>query len=418
MNRLGNRTHTMIITLIIALVALATTGCSQDHDLQSYEWQEASWETTLQAAKGSTVNIHMWGGSDQVNQYMDQYVATQVLTRYQVKLNRVPITDARDLVNKLRTEKDLEKEDGSVDIFWLNGENFAIAKNEGLLLGNFVDKLPNYNALIDKTADDLRYDFGTPTEGLEAPWGRSQFVLIYDETTTPQPPKTFEDLLTYAKKNPGMVTYPAPPDFTGSAFVRQVIMAHTADPIALLTIQDTTSIEQLSMGGLDYLEDLKPYLWRQGTTYPESSGKLDTMFGAGEVHFSMSYNPVHASNMITSGNFPETTRSFILDSGSLTNTHYLTIPFNAANPPGAQVVIDFLLSEDAQIEKYKPSVWGDGFVIDTSLMSPEGAEAIGQMDRGIATLPADQLEENKIPEMPGANVELLEDMWYERIAVQ
>ena len=64
-------------------------------------------------------------------------------------------------------------------------------------------------------------------QGYEAPYGRAQFVLEYDSAKVPNPPKNFAELKDWVKKNPGKFTYPKPPDFTGSAFIRQAFYAVT-----------------------------------------------------------------------------------------------------------------------------------------------------------------------------------------------
>ena len=62
-----------------------------------------------------------------------------------------------------------------------------------------------------------------PVDGQESPWQSATFVYAYDSARTAAPPRDLDALLAYAKAHPGRVTYPAPPDFTGSAFVRQVV---------------------------------------------------------------------------------------------------------------------------------------------------------------------------------------------------
>ncbi len=54
---------------------------------------------------------------------------------------------------------------------WINGENFALSKENNLLLGSYADLIPNYSALIDTSAKDNLYDFGLATDGMEVPWG-------------------------------------------------------------------------------------------------------------------------------------------------------------------------------------------------------------------------------------------------------
>lgn len=406
-----------IILPMVFILLLLLTSCT-GAGRQSIDWENAKWEDILAEANGTTVNIHMWGGSEQVNRYMDDYVAPQLREQLGITLNRVPIADARDLINQLITEKELAQADGVIDIMWINGENFSLAKHNQLLIGPFTGRLPNYQALVDTNDTSLLTDFGESTDELEAPWGTSQFVIVYDQSKVSNPPETFEELKAWVMENPGRFTYPAPPDFTGSAFVRHVVAAFSESYTSMLNPLENEELEAQSARAFQYLQSIEPYLWREGKTYPESSGKLDTLYSTGEVWMTMSYNPVHGSNMISTGQFPETTRSLIFSTGSLRNTHYLTIPFNSQNVPGAMATINFLLSADAQLEKFKPAVWGDGMVISTEKMRPQEAQAADRMDRGPATLSVEALQESGIPEMTGVNVELLEALWYEKIAAE
>ena len=55
--------------------------------------------------KEKTVNIYMWGGSKEINLFMDNVVAPEIKINTGIILNRVPLTDIRDTVNKLIIEK-------------------------------------------------------------------------------------------------------------------------------------------------------------------------------------------------------------------------------------------------------------------------------------------------------------------------
>ena len=65
----------------------------------------------------------------------------------------------------------------------------------------------------------------------------------------------------------------------------------------------------------------------------------------------MAFNPAEASAAIEAGRLPETVRTFILEDGTIGNTHFVAIPFNAAHKEGAMVVADFLLSPEAQAQE-------------------------------------------------------------------
>ena len=79
-------------------------------------------------------------------------------------------------------------EGGSVDLIWLNGENFAAMKSQNLLYGPFVDRLPNFRYVDTVGKPTTLVDFTIPTEGLEAPWGMAQFVFFYDTKAVAEPP--------------------------------------------------------------------------------------------------------------------------------------------------------------------------------------------------------------------------------------
>jgi len=404
---------------IIALVAMISFSACQSksvkEEVERLDLSTATWEEIENQANGKDVAMYMWGGSEVVNHYMDDYVLPEVKDKYNINLKRIPITDISDTINQILAEKEIQKENGSADILWINGENFKNAKENKLLWGNIVDKLPNYENYFDKTATSNTLDFGLETEGYEAPWGQAQFVFTYNTKYITNPPKSIEELEAFVKENPGKFTYPAPPDFTGSAFVRTVIYETTGGYEDYLIDLTREEFESKIEAAWDYLKRIKPYLWREGITYPESSGKLDQMYANEEVWMTLSYNPLHSAAMIKSGQFPDTTKTFVLDSGSLTNTHFLSIPYNSKEREGALVVINFLMSPQAQIRKMDPNHWGDQMVLDPSKISDEDHKIYENLDLGQSTLSLDVLKEHSIPEMKGRYIQYVENKWTDNI---
>jgi len=130
----------------------------------------------------------------------------------------------------------------------------------------------------------------------------------------------------------------------------------------------------------------------------------------------MSYNPVHASNKVRKGTFPKSTKTYVLDKGTLSNTHYLAIPFNAPNKEAAMVVIDFMLSPEAQFEKVDPKVWGDGTVLSSEKLSKEQKEKLKSMINGEGTISQEELEKHRVPEIPSSYVEIIEKGWMDNVA--
>lgn len=376
---------------------------------------ELTWDQILARAKGQTVDWYMWGGFPSTNAYVNGYVAKRVQALYGVRLRQVPVTDISEVVSKLLVEKQAGKQSGGkADLLWINGENFRTAKRNRLLYGPFADRLPNQK-WVDWSRASVRNDFGEPVEGLESPWGSAQVVMIYDTKRTPQPPATIAELLTWIRSHPGRFAYPAPPDFTGSVFVRHVFYRVSGEVDLWQQKLDEKRFERAAAETYRVLLDLAPYLWRQGKTYPESPIRLSQLFADGEVDFSISYHQNEASKMIHDGLFPETARTFVFKEGTIANTHFLAIPFNAEDAEGAMVVANFLLSPEAQLQKADPRVWGDFPAIDVQRLDMQWRARFAALPRGAATLSDDILQRHQLPEPPSEILIRLEKGWEKHV---
>jgi putative spermidine/putrescine transport system substrate-binding protein len=403
-----NRHFVFLVALCTALVLPASAPAGQtDASLLTGPFARIEAQ-----ARDSQVRWYMYGGWVQVNTWVDTYVADEMKKRYNIDLVRVPM-DAGVFVNKLLSEKAAGKEKGNIDLLWINGENFKNAKEAGLLFGPFAQQLPNVRRYVDPKS--VAYDFGYPVEGYEAPYGRAQFVFEYDTAKVDTPPKTTAALKAWIRTHPGRFTYPQPPDFTGSAFIRQVFYAVTGGYAQYLAGWNPDLFAQKSPLLWKWLNDIEPYLWQKGRTYPKDSASLDTLFSRGEVAFGMSYHPPHAQNKILEGTYPDTVRTFVMEDGSIYNTHFTAIPFNSPNKAGAMVLANFLISVDAQLSKYSPDRWGDFPALDANRLSPEDRQRFQAVDLGPATLGSDELDPVGVPEIPSAYLEALEQGWEDHV---
>lgn len=416
----------LIVFLLTSALVLSLAGCGRTSDSrggsslnsqgleEDLNLLESQWEDILRAAEGTTVTYYGWGGSDSHNSWVDGYLADRLKEEYNISLKRVGM-DIDEILNNLLNEKQVSSAKGNIDVVWINGENFFTARENDLLFGPFTEKLPNFNKYVDGDALDIKYDFGYPVEGYEAPYGKAQFVMIYDSEKIRETPRDHRELLEWAKANPGKFTYPALPDFTGSAFVRNII----SDIVGYEKFMDMEAneekVREAIEPALEYLKELKPYLWKEGRTYPAESSLLDNMYSDGEVWMTMGYNPNAASTGIITGQFKDSTRTFLFDKGTVGNTNFLAIPFNSPNKAGAMVVIDFILSVEAQVSKYRPETRGDLPVLDNSKLSPEEKAMFDRVDIGEATLAQDVLADHRIPEMPADLVPIIEKIWMERV---
>lgn len=245
-----------VVLSLVAMIALGQPASAQE------------WTDVVARARGQTVYWNAWGGDEKINGYID-WVAERVAEDYGIDLRHVKLSDTAEAVSRVLAEKTAGRDDdGSIDLLWINGENFAAMKRNGLLYGPFTDQLPN-DRLVDD-GDGPRLDFTVPVDGLEAPWGRSQFVFLYDSARIAEPPRSVEALARWIERNPRRFTYPAPPDFLGTTFLKQVLIS-LADENARKLLSgpvEDADFEQVTRPLWAWLDRVRPHLWRGGKSYP------------------------------------------------------------------------------------------------------------------------------------------------------
>jgi putative spermidine/putrescine transport system substrate-binding protein len=401
----------MLRSLALALLLTTAAGAqTPDARLATMTWDEITAE-----ARGDTVTWFMWGGSDTINAYVSDHVGAILKRDYDITLNRVPITDAADVVNMVLTEKQAGILDtGAVDLIWINGENFRSMKEAGLALCGVNEVLPN-NVLVDWDNPAIANDFGVPVEGCEVPWNTVQFAFAHDSAVVPEPPRDMAALLDWIKANPGRFTYPAPPDFTGSAFVRHVFLHAAGGAETLLGPFDQAKFDATAARTWSILNEIEPFLWREGQTYPTTVTQLNELFANGEVAFTFNYDPAQFGLAVDAGIYPETTRSFGLADGTIGNTNYTLIPFNATNKAAAMVVQNLLLSGEEQLEKAKTEVWGASPAIDVSRTTPEVQAGFAAIKAHPSVVPAAELAKAALPELQADWLTAIERGWTEAV---
>lgn len=371
------------------------------------------WQAVLDRARGQTVYWNAWGGADDINGYI-AWVAEEVEARYGVAVVHVKVADIAETVSRVLAERLAGRDQGgSVDLMWLNGENFAAMRDQGLLGPPFAGRLPNF-ALVDTAGKPTTLvDFTVPTDGLESPWGMAQLVFMHDTAVVPDPPRSMATLLDWAEAHPGRFTYPLPPDFLGSTFLKQVLIELAADPSVLALPAEAADFDAVTAPMWAYLDALHPHLWRGGSGFPASGPELRRLFADGEIAIAFAFNPAEASHLIATGLLADTTRTFVLDGGTIANTHFVAIPFNANAREGAMVVADFLLSPEAQARKQDPRHWGDFTVLDLAALDPADRALFDAIDLGPATLAPDALGQ-PLAEPHPSWMTRLEAEWLER----
>lgn len=403
-----------LLALLLAFTLLFSfNGCGQEQsETQELDLSSAEWDEIVEAARGTTVTFYGWGGDENRNNWLNTTVADYVKEHYDIALEVVGM-DINDILSKLSGEKQAGSETGSIDMIWINGENFYSAKDNGLLYGPFTGQLPNMEAYIDLEDPETLNDFCMPIEGYEAPYAKAQMVFFNDSAVTPEAPASAEELLEFCKKYPGKVTYPALPDFTGSAFVRNIIYELCGWEQFQNMEADYDTVKAAIEPALDYLRELNPYLWNEGKTFPESSTTVDAMFADGELVMNMSYGPFSVATGIAEGTYTDTTRTFVFDNGTIGNTNYMAIAFNSPNKAGAMVVINAILSAELQLTQYEQL--RELPVVSADKLSAEEQAAFDAVDLGEGVLSQTELLEHRLPEMPADLVPVIEEIWLNEV---
>lgn len=346
---------TRLITLLLSVLATANSVAND------------SWEQIEQSAEGQTVYFHAWGGSQEINNYI-RWAGQQLNQQYGITLKHVKVTDIAETTTRLIAEKAAGKNSGgSVDMVWINGENFKSMKSNELLFGPFVEQLPSWQ-YVDKSLP-VDSDFSEPTEGLEAPWGVGQLVFIHDKKKLNNPPASFNELLSYAKAYPNRVSYPKPPEFHGTSFLKALLIELTNNDQALSQPVNPADFQQVTASLWRYLDEFHPVAWRKGQHFPSGTAETLQLLDDGQLDLAITFNPNAIFSAQANGTLAQTTAAYAMEAGALSNIHFLAIPWNANASEGARVAINFLLSPQAQSRKGDLTIWGDPSVLENQYIS-------------------------------------------------
>ena len=389
-----------------ALAPMAMADTADGEALKSMSWDEV-----VEMARGGEVNWFLWGGSDNINRYVTEFIGGILKDGYDITLNRVGLTDTVEAVNIVLGELESGVTDeGSVDMIWINGENFRTMKQGNMAYCGYMDVLPN-NALVNWDNPAIANDFGVPVDGCEVPWSKAQFAFAYDTARTPNPPKSIGELIAWVKENPGAFTYPAPPDFNGSVFVRHVFYHAAGGVDRLLVPFDQALYDEVAAKTWQILNDMESDLWREGATYPTSINALAELFANSEVDLYFNYEPAGFGLNVENGIFPPTTSSYGLTDGTIGNTNYTIIPINSPHKAAALVLQNVLLSGEAQYHKARPDVWGTKPAIEVDRTSAEVQEKFGSIERHPSVVAPAELAKAALPELHSAWITAVEEGW-------
>ncbi len=410
-----------LFTLLALVLAACTSGGAQPAASTTFDLDD--WDSVLEAAKGQTVNWYMWGGSESINAFVDNFYGKALQERYGITLNRVPVADAVDVVNQVLSEKEAGKDPGTVDLIWINGENFYTLKQAGMLYTDWAQRLPN-SALVNWDNPALNRDFGEPVDNMESPWSSAQFQFIYDSArmSADELPRSYAELKTWACAHPGRFTYiaPGPGAFQGTRFVKGALF-EISGGASQWGAFDQALWDKWSPNLWAYLNELKPCLWRQGETYPKDVNELHSLFANGEVDFSITQAIAGAGTLIEQGLVPETARAFVFDNYMIGDFNYVAIPANAPHKAAALVLANLILEPEMQAAQVLPeNGFGLGFGIDVTRVSDPAQKQILEaalQKLGDAATPAEDLAKSLVGDAAAPYQALVEEGWRDNVLI-
>ncbi|MBL4581261.1 MAG: ABC transporter substrate-binding protein [Gammaproteobacteria bacterium] len=375
------------------------------------------WPALEQQARGETVYFNAWGGEPRINSYLS-WVGETLNQRFGINLQHVKVADIGEAVSKIVAERQAGNDtNGSIDLLWINGENFAALKENKLLFGPWAEEQPNFSLVNANRFPEMREDFTVPTDGLESPWTRAQLVFYHDSQWLAEPPQTIAAILDWSTSNPGEFTYPRPPAFLGSTFLKQAVLELSNKDPALFAPVTDNEFQRVTASLWDYLNALHPTLLRAGRYFPSSAAELRRLMGDGDISLALAFNPNEALLSVRTGELPESVRTYVLQGGTIGNVSFLAIPYNAQHKAAAMITANFLLSIEAQARASDPDHMGSTTVISIEDLD---ADTRWQFDVERSELAAATPEElsRKLQEPHPSWTPALERAWVQRYSAR
>jgi putative thiamine transport system substrate-binding protein len=268
-----------------------------------------------------------------------------------------------------------------------------------------------------RTSPTVLTDFTVPTDGQESPWGMAKLVFMHDGARSPSRRARLTRFPSMPAENPGRFTYPQPPNFHGSTFLKQILATTIDDPDNPHAVRSTNRFRG---AGADRAA-LSPI----STRCIRASGARARPFRRTQPTCASCWRTANSTSPLPSirptpqarlptANCRDTVRTFVLDGGTIGNTHFVAIPFNSLRQ-GRRAWSSPIscCRRMAQSRKQDPVIWGDPTVLNVAALPANEKALFDTLDLGPATLTPEELGP-VLPEPHPSWVSALEEAWTAR----
>ncbi|HZJ21593.1 MAG TPA: ABC transporter substrate-binding protein, partial [Pricia sp.] len=385
---------------------LLSASCAEKPKTDDEVLKTTLWPEIAEKAHGTTVNFMMWQGSPAINDYINNYVVPSVKKNYNIDL-KISGGQGPEIVQLVMGEKQADIDRGQVDMVWINGETFFQLRKVDGLWGPFVNQLPNAK-LVNMNDPFINTDFQQPVKGMEAPWSINQFAIVYDSAKVKNPPKNLPQLTEYLQRYPG--TFTISNDFTGMTLLKSFMAELGGSPNSLDGPFDEEKYNGLSQKLWEYVNGHKKFFWKEGRTFPKEQSKMGQLYANGELLLVYGFSEGGIEEKVLNGLYPKSTRGYAWENGTIKNSNYLGVLYNAPQKAGAMQVIDFLLSPEAQLKKADVNGMNSNTVLNIESLPTDWQEKFKKVAKRQYGPEMKQLEKNAIAEpAPEYMIRLYED---------
>lgn len=117
--------------------------------------------------------------------------------------------------------------------------------------------------------------------------------------------------------------------------------------------------------------------------------------------------------LVDDGALPATTRPFIFNTGTVGNSNFMAIAYNAPHKAAALVAINEVMSPEMQLAQYE--TLGNLTVLDLAKLPEADQQAFADVQLGASQLPSAELLSHRVTEAAGPVIPIIEQLWLDEV---